>query len=339
MHRVVVVALNSVVPFDLATPCDVFSRVFLPNGTLGYRVRVCGPTPDLDAGLFKIRVDCGLSELTRADTIIVAGVSDVRAPVPEALIRALCKAASLGVRIASICSGAFILAATGLLDGKRATTHWLGARELAERYPRIRVDPDVLYVDEGQVLTSAGAAAAFDLCLHIIRKDFGAAVAAGCARISVMPLERDGGQSQFIAHPPPVDDGSSLQPILRWLEHNLREELSLEDMAKHAKMSVRSLSRRFREQTGTTPLQWLLRARVRRAQLLLETEDHSIEQLATSCGFGSVAAFREHFRRIVGTSPQSYRRSFRSKAPAPRAIDGPSHPRSAAALEVRKAQA
>ena len=340
MHRVVVVALNSVVPFDLATPCDVFSRVFLPNGKLGYRVRVCGPTPEVDAGLFKIRVDRGLSELTRADTIILSGVSEYRAPVPDPLLRALQKAASAGVRIASICGGAFILAATGLLDGKRATTHWLAARELAERYPRIQVDPDVLYVDEGHVLTSAGAAAAFDLCLHIIRRDYGAAVAAGCARISVMPLERDGGQSQFIAHPPPVDDGSSLQPVLRWLERNLAEELSLEDIARRAKMSVRSLSRRFREQTGTTPLQWLLRARVRRAQLLLETTDHSIEQIATICGFGSVGAFREHFRRLVATSPQSYRRNFRSKEDAaPRVLDELSpYARSATALEVRKAQ-
>jgi len=315
MHRVVIVALNKVVPVDLAVPCDVFSRVSLPNGELGYRVRVCAPSPEVDTGMFRVGVQYGLSELRRADTIILPGLNDLSVKVPEPLIQAVRKAFAAGARVASICSGAFLLAATGLLDGKRATTHWLAARELAERYPKVRVDPDVLYVDEGQVLTSAGAAAAFDLCLHIVRRDYGAAAAATAARLSVMPLERDGGQSQFIEQRAPVADGSSLEPVLRWLEGNLSEELSLEDIARQARMSVRSLSRRFRDQAGTTPLQWLLRARVRRAQLLLETTDQSIEQIADHCGFGSVAAFREHFRRIVKTNPQTYRRTFQSKLP------------------------
>jgi transcriptional regulator GlxA family with amidase domain len=319
MHRVAIVALNNVVPFDLATPCDVLSRVTLPNGKPGYQVRVCGPSREIDAGMFTIGVKHGLSELERADTIVLSGLSDVSIVPPVSLIRALQKAAARGARIASICSGAFLLAATGLLDGRRATTHWLATRRLAERYPKIRVDADVLYVDEGQVLTSAGAAAAFDLCLHIVRRDYGAAVAAQAARVSVMPLERDGGQSQFIVNEPPVSDGASLEPVLRWLERNVAEDVTLEDVARRAKMSVRNLSRRFREQTGTTPLQWLLKARVRRAQLLLETTGESVEQIAAQCGFGSVAAFREHFRRIVTTSPQSYRRSFRSKLPLQRA--------------------
>ena len=176
----------------------------------------------------------------------------------------------------------------------------------------------MLYVDDGQVLTSAGAAAAFDLCLHMVRLDYGSAVAVSAARKAVMPLERDGGQSQFIVHAAPTPDGSSLAPLLRWLEENLHRPLSLRDLSRRAATSVRSLSRRFREQTGTTPLQWLLRARVRRAQLLLESTAHSVERVATNVGFGSATAFREHFRRVLATSPQAYRRSFRSR-PAPRA--------------------
>ncbi|MGH7289463.1 MAG: GlxA family transcriptional regulator [Myxococcota bacterium] len=316
MHRVAIVATDGVIPFDLATPAAVFGCVRLPEGRPGYQVRVCGTAREVDAGAFRIRVQHGLEELARADTIILPGIP-ANAAVPARLVRAVRKAAAGGTRVASICSGAFILAATGLLDGRRATTHWLAASELARRHPKIRVDPDVLYVDEGQILTSAGAAAAFDLCLHLVRLDYGSAVAVEAARVSVMPLERDGGQSQFIAHAPPAPDGSSLAPLLVWLEENLDEELTLDDIARRAAMSVRSLNRRFREQTGTTPLQWLLRARVRRAQLLLETTAHSVERIATHVGFRSTTAFREHFRRAVSTSPQTYRRAFRSRL-APR---------------------
>ncbi len=317
MHRIAVVATHGVVPFDLATPCGVFASVRLPGGRAGYRVRVCGVTRDVDAGTFRLQTRYGLAELVRADTIILPGIADVSAAVPDRLVRAIRKAAAGGTRIASICSGAFLLAATGLLDGRRATTHWLAASELARRHPRIRVDPNVLYVDEGQVLTSAGAAAAFDLCLHLVRRDYGAAVAAEAARLSVMPLEREGGQSQFITHAPPPPDGSSLAPLLRWLEEHLHDDLALPSIARRAAMSVRSLNRRFREQTGVTPLQWLHRARVRRAQLLLETTAHSVERVATNVGFGSVTAFREHFRRVAATSPQAYRRAFRSQPMQP----------------------
>lgn len=319
MHRVAIVASDHVVPFDLATPCELLERVRLPDGRPGYQVRVCGVTREVDAGAYRIRTRYGLAELARADTILLPGVSDLSAPVPAALVRAVRRAAARGARVASICSGAFLLAATGLLDGKRATTHWLAAEELARRYPRITVDPRVLYVDEGQVLTSAGAAAGLDLCLYLVRRDHGAAVAAEAARVSVMPLERDGGQSQFIAHAPPPPDGASLQGLLGWLEAHLEDEaLTLEALARRAGMSVRTLSRRFREQTGSTPLQWLLRARVRRAQLLLETTSLSIERVADGAGFGSVPAFRAQFRRAVATSPLAYRRAFRA-APRPSA--------------------
>jgi len=318
MHRVAIVATDGTVAADLAIPCAVFDCVRLPGGRPGYRVRVCGTAREVDVGLFRMRLRHGLEELARADTIILPGILDPSAPLPERLVRAVRKAAAGGTRVASVCSGAFLLAATGLLDGLRATTHWLGAGELARRYPRIRVEPDVLYVDEGQVLTSAGAAAAFDLCLHMVRLDYGSAVAVEAARLSVMPLERDGGQTQFIVHAPPAADGASLAPLLLWLEENFHQPLSLADLARRAALSVRSLNRRFREQTGTTPLQWLLRARVRRAQLLLETTGHSVERVAANVGFGSVTAFREHFRRVVATSPQAYRRAFRSQ-PAARA--------------------
>ncbi len=216
-----------------------------------------------------------------------------------------------GTRIASVCVGAFVLARTGLLDGLRATTHWAAAEQLAREFPLVDVRPDVLYVDNGSILTSAGAGAALDMCLHMIRRDLGSAVAANAARMSVMPLEREGGQAQFIVHEhPPVPRGSDLEPVLEWIEDNLAREITLGAMAARAGMSERTFSRRFREQTGTTPVQWLLRARVRRAQYLLENSDHTVERIAGQAGFGSPTAFRERFRRVVGTTPYGYRTAF-----------------------------
>lgn len=310
MHTVAVLALDKVVPFDLATPLEVFSRTLLPGGRPAYEVRVCGPRPDVDAGAFTLQVPWGLEGLDGADTIIVPGCAEA-GDVPADVLDALRRAGARGARLASICSGAFVLAATGLLDGLRATTHWAGAAALAARHPAIEVDPDVLYVDNGQFLTSAGAAAGLDLCLHLIRRDHGSAVAADAARLSVMPLEREGGQAQFIVHDqPPAPRGSVLEPVLTWLEDNCAKELTLGDIAAHAGMSTRTLNRRFREQTGSTPLQWLLRARVRQAQYLLEATDRPIDLVATDVGFGSVTAFRERFRRVAGTSPHAYRAAF-----------------------------
>ncbi|MFJ4849033.1 MULTISPECIES: GlxA family transcriptional regulator [unclassified Streptomyces] len=312
MHTVAVLALDQVIAFDLAAPIEVFSRTRLPDGRPGYRLRICAPAPEVGAGPFTLRAPYGLEGLAEADTIIVPGTADPARPVPEEVLRALREAAANGTRIASVCVGAFVLAATGLLDGLRATTHWLAAAQLAARHPEVTVDPDVLYVDNGQFLTSAGAAAALDLCLHMIRKDHGSAVAADTARLSVMPLEREGGQAQFIVHEqPPTPAGATMEPLLRWMEEHCDRELSLEDIAAHAGTSARTLNRRFREQTGTTPLQWLHRARVRRAQYLLESTSHSVDRIAVQAGFGSPTAFRERFKRVVGTSPQAYRRAFR----------------------------
>ncbi|MFF3941792.1 GlxA family transcriptional regulator [Streptomyces phaeofaciens] len=311
MHSIAVLALDQVIPFDLSTPIEVFSRTRLPDGRPGYQVRVCAERPEVDAGAFTLRAPWGLEALTTADTIIVPGTADPTAPLSPAVRDALRAAAAAGTRIASICAGTFPLAATGLLDGLRATTHWIAADALAAAHPDVDVDPDVLYVDNGQILTSAGAAAGLDLCLHMIRRDYGSSVAAHAARLSVMPLEREGGQAQFIVHDyPPRPQGSVLEPLLGWLQENLALDLSLDDIAARAGTSTRTLIRRFREQTGTTPLQWLHRARIRQAQHLLETTRHPVERIASQVGFGSPTAFRDRFKRTTGVSPHAYRRSF-----------------------------
>ncbi|MEI5007401.1 helix-turn-helix domain-containing protein [Streptomyces sp. PmtA] len=310
MHTVAVLALDQVIPFDLSSPIEVFTRTRLPDGRAGYQIRVCAERPEIDAGSFTLRAPWGLDGLRGADTIIVPGTATTAPPSPEVLA-ALRAAAGDGTRIASICSGTFPLAATGLLDGLRATTHWAAAAALAAAYPDVTVDPGVLYVDNGQILTSAGAAAGLDLCLHMIRRDYGSAVAADAARLSVMPLEREGGQAQFIVHEhPPTPKGSTLEPLLTWLRDNLGRDLILADIATRAGTSTRSLIRHFRAQTGTTPLQWLHSARIRQAQHLLETTDHSVERIAAQVGFGSTTAFRDRFKRTTGVSPHTYRRSF-----------------------------
>lgn len=314
MNTVAVLALDGVLAFDLSTPIEVFGRTRLPGGRAAYRVRICAPSDEIDAGAFTIRARWGLDALAEADTIILPGLADPTVPIPQDVLVALRTAAAGGTRVASICVGAFTLAATGLLDGLRATTHWAAAGELAHRHPQVDVDPDVLFVDNGQLLTSAGAAAGLDLCLHMIRRDHGSAVAADAARIAVMPLERDGGQAQFIVHEPPTPAGASLEPLLRWMEENTHRALTLDAIAARALMSTRTLNRRFREQTGTTPLQWLHRCRLRQAQYLLETTGHPVERIASQVGFGSPTTFRDRFKQLVGTSPQAYRRAFRGTA-------------------------
>lgn len=310
MHTVAVLAMDGVIAFDLATPVNTFGFAQLAVEDPLYEVVVCG-SGTVESEGFTLRPHRGLDGLTSADTIIVPGRVDTETEPPAEILDALRAAAARGTRIASICVGAFTLAATGLLDGLRATTHWLGAARLAELHPRVEVDPKVLYIDNGQFLTSAGAAAGLDMCLHMIRRDFGSTVAAGVARLSVMPLEREGGQAQFIAHDqPPVPRGSELEPLLSWLSGNTTTDLTLTDIATRAGMSTRTLNRRFREQTGTTPLQWLHRERVRKAQYLLENTKHPVDRIASQVGFGSPTAFRERFKRVVGTSPHAYRAAF-----------------------------
>jgi len=324
-HRVAVVAFDGVVLGDLSTACEVFGLAVRKDGRPAYEVRVCSESLDVESRHVALRVPWRLSSLAHADTVIVPGVNDLNRPVPVPVVRAIRRAAGRGARVASICTGAFVLAATGLLDGLRATTHWLAAADLARRHPSIDLDANVLYVDNGRVLTSAGAAAGFDLCIHIVRRDCGADVAASVARHAVMPLERAGGQAQFIEHAPPSDASGSMTALMAWMEQNLPRRLPLPVIARRAAMSTRTLSRRFREQVGTTPAAWIAHARVRRAQRLLETTNLAIERVAGEVGFGSATVMREHFGTVVGTSPLSYRRAFsRVGRPPSRKLPAPS---------------
>jgi transcriptional regulator GlxA family with amidase domain len=309
---VAVVAFDDVVLADLATPLELFGLARDARGLPAYEVRVCSRQSRVRAGQLSIEVRHRLAALRRARTVIVPGVRRPGRAPDGALLAALQAAVARGARVASVCTGAFVLAAAGVLDGLRATTHWRAATELARRHPGVQIDPDVLYTDNGQVLTSAGAAAAFDLCLHMLRCDLGAELAAAVAREAVMPLERAGGQAQFIVHAPPAADGGSLGPLLEWVEQNLKRDLSLAVLARRAHASTRTLSRNFKRQVGVTPAQWVSAARVRRAQRLLETTDLSIERVACEVGFRSASALRERFAGSLGTSPQAYRRSFRS---------------------------
>jgi transcriptional regulator GlxA family with amidase domain len=315
-HRVAVLMRQESLPIELGIVHQLFGQARSAEDDVPlYEVVTCALRPGEIStdGDFRLLVGHGPAALAQADTVIVlSSYSDYR-QAEAALEPPLAEAFALirpGTRIASICTGAFVLAAAGLLDGRRATTHWTIARALAERFPRVEVDPDVLFVDDGDVLTSAGAATGFDLCIHMVRSDFGSAVAADVARHVVIPAQRDGGQAQFIVHPEPGDDGGSLERTMRWLRDRIGDPLTISDIAHHAGMSRRTLNRRFREQTGTTPIQWLLRQRVHHAQGLLETTQLSIEEIARHCGFGTAVAMRQHFARHVRTSPLAYRRAF-----------------------------
>jgi transcriptional regulator GlxA family with amidase domain len=308
MHRVAVLALADVVAFDLSTPAQVFG-----NEPERYAFTACG----LRAGRvptttgFALDVPRGLDALADADTIFVPGLRPVHWPPPAVAIEALRAAHARGARVASICTGAFLLAHAGLLDGRRATTHWAHAEQLAERYPAVTVDPGVLYVDEGDVLTSAGVAAGIDLCLHLVRRDHGAEVANAVARRIVVAPHRDGGQAQFVEAPLPVAAERGLEATRAWAAQRLREPLTVAAMARHAACSERTFARRFRSETGTTPLQWLLGQRVLHARRLLEATDLPVEHVADAAGFGTAASLRAHFRRATATTPLAYRRTFR----------------------------
>ncbi len=312
MHAVAILAEPDVIAFDLAMAIEVFGRVRLADGRPGYRVRVCGCEPLVAAGPIGIATDHGLDQLAAAHTIVVPGRNDVAAPVHDDVIAALRSAYRNGIRIASICSGAFTVAAAGILDGKRATTHWVAAELFAARYPTVRLDADALYVDEGQVLTSAGASAGLDLCLHMVARDYGSAAAADAARLAVTPLHRSGGQAQFIIRNRRMSN-TELDDVLVWIENNAHLPLTLRDIACQASSSERTINRRFKNETGHTPMQWVNNVRIRHAQQLLESTGDSIETIARKTGFASSANFREQFRRLAGVSPQTYRHTFRDQ--------------------------
>lgn len=310
-HRVVALALPGVMLLDLAAPTHLFGHCGAPYYSFELAALHAGPVKS-STGL-DIFATKGLSALRRADTIVVPGVAEALAnDTLEAAAHAILRAHVRGARVMSICTGVFVLAHAGLLDGRRASTHWDAAARLAREYPRVNVDPSVLYIDEGSVLTSAGVAAGLDLCLHIIRRDHGTALAAAIARFTVIPPHRDGGQAQYIDRPVTESHpaAGSLEPTRAWALERLAQPLDVTALARHAYMSPRTFARQFRRQTGTTPAQWILEQRTRLAQELLENSDQPIEQIAQRSGFGSAATLRAHFTRRLSTTPTAYRRTF-----------------------------
>jgi transcriptional regulator GlxA family with amidase domain len=310
-HRVVALAVERLVLLDLAAPAHFFGH--WGGDRYSFVLAGVGGGPVLTSSGFAVDVQAGLEALADADTIVVPGYLDTERRPGETALDELRRAAQRGARVMSICTGAYALAHAGLLDGRRATTHWDSAADFAARFPAVRLDPRVLYVDEGSVLTSAGVAAGLDLCLHVIRRDHGAHVASQLARHTVVAPHREGGQAQFIERPiePVVPGAPRLGPTRAWALERLEEPLTVTDLARHACVSPRTFVRRFRSETGTSPLQWLLAHRVVRARELLEDGDASIDEVACRCGFRDTGSLRYHFRRAVGTTPTAYRRSFR----------------------------
>lgn len=309
LRRVAVLVLEGAKPLDVGIPAQVFTT----RPSMPYEVRVCGPAPGVVAGGdgLDYAVASGLEALEWADTVFVPGYRfPDREPPPRPVLEALARAADRGTRLAAISTGAFALAAAGLLDGRRATTHWHYTRALAERHPLVRVDEDVLFVDEGAVLTSAGAASGIDLCLHILRSDLGVAAANHAARRLVAAPYRSGGQAQYVPRSVPEPHGERFAGTREWALRHLAEPMTLEVLARVAAVSPRTFSRRFADETGSTPLRWVMRARVDVARELLERSDRSVEQIAADVGLGTAANLRLHFRRVLGTTPGDYRRTF-----------------------------
>lgn len=316
----VALAVTEGVPiFEVAVPCEVFGCPRPELADPWYEFRVCAAEPGRTriANGFIAGTSHRLDELARADTVIVPACANVHDTHPAVLVEAVRAAYDRGARIASICSGAFILAAAGLLDGRRATVHWMHASLLAERYPKVTVDPSVLYTDDGDVLTSAGTAAGLDLCLHLVRRDLGSQIANLLARRLVIPAHRPGGQAQYVETPLPRHDNQSLAPLLHWALEHLDQPLTIAELARRQRVSPRTLIRRFRAATGTPPLQWLLAQRVQQARWLLESTDEPAARIAERCGLGTDANLRYHFARLVGVAPTEYRRIFKGQVTIP----------------------
>jgi AraC family transcriptional regulator, transcriptional activator FtrA len=315
-HRLVALAYDGLCTFEFGIVVEAFA---LPRPELEvpwYQFEVCSLERRSVRALggVTVRAGRGLEALKRADTIVVPGWRNADEPPPAALLAPLRAAHRRGARLVSICSGVFVLAAAGLLDGKRATTHWRYVERLTRRFPTIRVEPDMLYVDEGRILTSAGSAAGIDLCLHIIRQDHGAEIANRVARRLVVSPHREGGQSQYVPTPVQRDAAHGLARLLDWARANLHRPLTVEDLARQARMSGRNFARRFRAETGTTPHRWLVHQRLLLAQDRLETTDDGIDRVAESVGLQTGTTLRHHFRRTFRTSPTAYRRRFTTLA-------------------------
>ena len=312
MPRIGLAMHDSVMLYEIAIAAEVLGvdrSELSPTGEW-YDLVVCTADAERHPWLAHLPT-AGYAELARVDTVVVPSVDDLDAAPDPALVAALRDAHAAGARIASLCTGAFLLAAAGLLDGRVAATHWMHADELQARCPRTEVRADVLYVDEGDVLTSAGKTAALDLCLHLVRRDLGASAANGLARRLVAPAHRSGGQAQFISAPAEPRHSDSLGPALEWARARLHQPLTVRELADRAGLSTRQLSRRMQAELRTGPLRWLHQQRVARAQELLERTDAGIDQIAHSCGLGTAATLRRHFHRAVGVPPSAYRATFR----------------------------
>ncbi len=348
LRNVAVVVVHGFLPFEFGTICEVFGVDRADDGLPSYDFAVVAgePAPLRAHNDFTIQPSCGLERLEEADLIALPAVGDDRLciyatpktpkipetlkaqksrilrPVPPAgpdaprefpedLLRALRRAVDRGARVLSVCSGAFILGEAGLLDGRRCTTHWRNTEELARRYPAAKVDPDVLYVDDDPVITSAGTAAGIDACLYLVRKEQGSRVANGIARRMVVPPHRDGGQAQYVDQPVAPSCDGALRDLLEWLLAHLDQPITVRQLAARANMSERTFARRFVQDTGTTPQRWLIGQRILLAQQLLEESDETVDAIADRTGFGNATALRHHFRAWRGTTPHAYRRLFR----------------------------
>ncbi|EPH40505.1 helix-turn-helix domain-containing protein [Streptomyces aurantiacus] len=318
-HRVVVLALDGVIPFELGIPQRIFGRARNAAGTRLYSVLTCSvrpPGPVRTDADFAILVEHGPEALAAADTLVVPASYELGPVYEEGRLTDELAAALAhlrpGTRLVSICTGGYVLAAAGFLDGRPATTHWSSADHFQRLFPRVEVDADVLFIDDGDVLTSAGVAAGVDLCLHLVRRDHGTAVANEVARRTVVPPHRDGGQAQYIQRPVPEPQLATTSVARAWALGRLHEPIQLRDMAEQEAMSVRTFTRRFREEVGVSPGQWLTRQRVERARHLLESSDLSVDQVARDAGFGTAQSMRQHLQAALGVTPTAYRRTFRA---------------------------
>ena len=313
-HVITVAVTDGIPVFELAVPCEVFGidRSDIVKPWYDFRLCAAEPGPLRTTAGLTVDTPYGLADLFEADTILLPACSRaVQVEPPEDLLELVREAHRRGTRLVSICSGVYLLAAAGLLDGRRATMHWMHTIDFAYRFPAVQLDPAVLYVDEGDMLTSAGTGAAIDLCLHVVRRDHGAAVANEIARRMVVPPHREGGQAQYASITPRASGGSPLSAVLDWARQRIDQPLTVADLAREAHLSPRTFARRFNDEIGLSPLRWLVQQRVRRAQELLETTDEPVERIARRTGFGTAANLRQHFGRVTSVSPQTYRHVFR----------------------------
>ncbi len=316
LTKVAAIALDGIAAFELGVVCEVFGTDRTSEGFPHYDFQLCSVDGDPVATQsgFAVMPGADLAPVEHADLVVVPA-HPINTSASDAVREALCRAAERGAYVLSLCSGAFLLGEAGLLDGRRCTTHWRYAEELARRYPKAEVLPNALYAEDGPVLTSAGTAAGIDLCLHFVRKIHGSAVATALARRMVVPPQRDGGQAQYVEAPVPVaPDAPTLEPLLAWLVEHLDAPVTVESLAQRAHMAPRTFARRFRAETGTTPHDWLTGQRVLLARRLLEDTDLTVDTVAMRTGFGDAATLRHHFSRRLGATPQSYRRTFKHRA-------------------------